>query len=524
MEKLQAETALYESQRALTILMNNLPGIVYRRHHDRQWTMEFVSAGCTRLTGYAPSELIHNRKIAFVELIHPEDQKTAWERIQDAVGAQRLYQVSYRIRTANGEEKWVWEQGCGVFSRHGELQILEGLIIDITERKRAEEEMSRLRLYLKNIIDSMPSILVGVDSEGRILEWNRPAEQASGVSIKEAQGRFFGEIFPQLEAQLEQVKLAIQQRQPIKTQRVAAEVDGETHYADVMVYPLVANGAIGAVIRVDDVTARVRIEDMMVQTEKMLSVGGLAAGMAHEINNPLGAILQACQNILRRLSPDLPKNREVAESLGLNLDLVNRYLEERGILHFLKGIQEAGARSAKIVTDMLTFSRRSESHFTYVDLGETIDTVVRLAASDYDLKKKYDFKHIDIVRDYDSELGPVYCDKTQIEQVILNLVKNAAQAMTGMVAASPTITLRTRREPGFARIEVIDNGPGMDERIRKRVFEPFFTTKEIGLGTGLGLSVSYFIVTEQHKGTLSVTSTPGQGTHFIIRLPLTAGE
>lgn len=524
MDQLETELALYESQQTLTILMNHLPGMVYRRHHDRRWTMEFVSTGCTELTGYSPSELIHNSKISFAELIHPQYRDTVWETIREAISEHRSYQVSYPIRTAKGEEKWVWEQGCGVFSEAGNSPILEGLIIDISERKRAEEEMTRLRLYLKNIIDSMPSILVGVDSEGRILEWNQPAEQASGVSLKEAQGRFLGEIFPRLEAQLQQVRLAIQQRQPIKTQRIAAEVDGETHYADVMVYPLVANGAIGAVIRVDDVTARVRIEDMMVQTEKMLSVGGLAAGMAHEINNPLGAILQACQNILRRLSPDLPKNREVARTLGLDLDLVNRYLEERGILHFLKGIQEAGARSVKIVTDMLAFSRRSESHFTHVNLGETLDTALRLAASDYDLKKKYDFKHIQIVRDYDPDVGSVYCDKTQIEQVILNLVKNAAQAMAKAATPSPTIVLRTRQEPGYACIEVADNGPGMDEKIRKRVFEPFFTTKEAGVGTGLGLSVSYFIVTEQHKGTLSVTSTPGQGTHFIIRLPLTAEE
>lgn len=524
MDQLKAETALHESQQTLAILMNNLPGMVYRRRHDRNWTIEFVSTGCTRLTGFSPSELIHNNKISFAELIHPEHRDTVWETIQDAISEQHSYRVSYPIRTATGEEKWVWEQGSGIYSVQGDLQILEGLVIDITERKRTEEEMTRLRLYLKNIIDSMPSILVGIDSEGRILEWNRPAEQASGVSLKEAQGRFLGEIFPRLKIQLQQVRRAIQQRQPIKTPRIATEVDGETHYADVMVYPLVANGAIGAVIRVDDVTARVRIEDMMVQTEKMLSVGGLAAGMAHEINNPLGAILQACQNILRRLSPDLSKNREVAQALGLDLDLVNRYLQKRGILHFLKGIQEAGARSVKIVTDMLAFSRRSESHFAHVDLGETLDTALRLAASDYDLKKKYDFKHIQIIRDYDPDLRLVYCDKTQIEQVILNLVKNAAQAMANAAIPSPTITLRTRWEPGYARIEVVDNGPGMDERIRRRVFEPFFTTKEVGVGTGLGLSVSYFIVTEQHKGTLSVTSTPGQGTHFIIRLPLTAEE
>jgi signal transduction histidine kinase len=299
------------------------------------------------------------------------------------------------------------------------------------------------------------------------------------------------------------------------------DVQGELHYADVMVYPLMADGASGAVIRMDDVTARVRIESKMVQTEKMLSVGGLAAGMAHEINNPLGAILQGSQNILRRVAPDMPQNRAVANAIGVDLDRLHRYLEQRQILHFLEGIREAGARAAKIVADMLSFSRRSESHFALVEVEEMLETVLRLAASDYDLKKKYDFKRIAINRDYDPALRLVYCDKTEIEQVILNLLKNAAQAMAEAGIPTPVITLRTRREALYALIEVVDNGPGMDEKTLKRIFEPFFTTKEVGAGTGLGLSVSYFIVTEQHNGRLSVMSKPGQGARFSIRLPLT---
>jgi PAS domain S-box-containing protein len=395
-----------------------------------------------------------------------------------------------------------------------------GVAIDITEQKQAKEEVARMRLYLRNIIDSMPSVLIGVDPWGYITVLNQPAEQACGASWEIAQGRFFGELFPQLESQFEQVREAIRLGSPIKTPRMTLEDHGELHYADVMVYPLIADTASGAVIRVDDVTARVRIESMMVQTEKMLSVGGLAAGMAHEINNPLGAILQGSQNILRRIALDMPQNRAVAEAIGIDLDRLNRYLEQRRVLHFLEGIREAGARAAKIVADMLSFSRRSESRFAPVDLEDLLETVLRLAASDYDLKKKYDFKRIVIQRDYDPTLRVVYCDKTEIEQVILNLLKNAAQAMAEDGASCPTITLRTRREPHYVLIEVIDNGPGMDEKILKRIFEPFFTTKEVGSGTGLGLSVSYFIVTEQHRGKLSVASKPGQGACFSIRLPI----
>jgi signal transduction histidine kinase len=260
---------------------------------------------------------------------------------------------------------------------------------------------------------------------------------------------------------------------------------------------------------------------MMVQTEKMMTIGGLAAGMAHEINNPLSTILQGCQNIQRRLSPKLPSNQTVAKELGIDLAKVYAYLEKRNILRFLQGIQDAGVRATNIVTDMLAFSRRSKTELSPARLDELLDTVIRLAASDYDLKKKYDFRQIAVIRDYDRDLGAVYCDRTEIEQVLLNLVRNAAQAIAaGGVSNSPRIILRTRRAGDSALIEVEDNGPGMDQKTRLRVFEPFYTTKPIGAGTGLGLSVSYFIITERHQGDISVSSVPGQGSCFTIRLPL----
>jgi len=520
-QQMEAESAHQESQRMLATLMSNLPGIAYRGGNDADWSLEFASSGTLALTGYHPEDLTVGGKITLGELINEEYRDYVWQGVQEALDKRHPYQLSYQITTASGEQKWVWEQGCGVFSPAGELQAIEGFITDITDSKNAEEELERVRQYLSNVFDSMPSILVGVDLQGSIIEWNLRAQEQTGYSVNQARGRFFGDVFPQLESQLEKMQQAIEQRQPMKSAHVITNVDNEPHYSDVMVYPLIANGVRGAVIRIDDVTARVRLEEMMVQTEKMLSVGGLAAGMAHEINNPLGAILQGCQNIVRRLSADLPKNSEVAKETGIDLQCLHQYLQARGILQFVNDIREAGTRAAKIVADMLAFSRRSEASFNPTSLPELLDTSVRLAGSDYDLKKKYDFRQIEIVRDYDPELDEVKCDKTEIEQVILNLLKNAAHAMADNPSQTEqSIILRTRKEPDFARIEIIDNGPGMDEAIRKRIFEPFFTTKEVGLGTGLGLSVSYFIITEQHNGNMTVESSPGKGTRFVIRLPL----
>ncbi len=378
-----------------------------------------------------------------------------------------------------------------------------------------------MRVYLLNMINSMPSMLIGVDTEGRVTEWNTGAQRATGIEAEQAMGRSFVELCPQLEPQLEKVHEAINLQAPVRSERLVTEEEGRMRYSEVMVYPLLADQAVGAVIRVDDITDRVRMEQMMVETEKMMSMGGLAAGMAHEIKNPLSGVLQSCQNVVRRLSSELPANREIAESLGLDLARVQGYLEKRRIPAFLDAIREAGDRANRIVADMLSFSRSSSRELVPTRVEEMLETVVRLAGSDYDLKKKYDFKRIEIVRDFDRDLGPRPCDRTEIEQVLLNLVKNAAEAMIDGDSPKPhRITLRTGREGDYACIDVEDNGPGMDDKTRGRVFEPFFTTKPVGRGTGLGLSVSYFIITEQHAGSISVSSKSGRGACFSIRLPL----
>ncbi len=400
------------------------------------------------------------------------------------------------------------------------------IFIDITDRKLAEEELGRLRNLLSNIVDSMPSVLIGVDPEGRVTQWNREAEKTTGVPVDRAQGRPLGDVFPRMTVEMEKIRKTIRDRKPQKEERLASIHDGETFFTDITIYPLIANGVEGAVIRMDDTTERVRMEEMMIQSEKMLSVGGLAAGMAHEINNPLAGILQNVQVIRNRFKCDLPKNRKIAEACGATMDVIERYMREREILNMLDLIHESGRRAGQIVDNMLSFSRKSESKGGSHDIGELLDQTVELASKDYDLKKKYDFRYIEIVRDYHPDMPEVWCERTKIQQVFLNLLKNGAQAMaekkTGKKGEPSRFILRVMPEYNgkTARIEIEDNGPGMDTATRKRVFEPFFTTKDLGVGTGLGLSVSYFIVTENHRGTMTVESSPGKGTTFVIRIPV----
>jgi PAS domain S-box-containing protein len=275
---------------------------------------------------------------------------------------------------------------------------------------------------------------------------------------------------------------------------------------------------------VDDVTEAKRIQELLIQTEKMTSVGGLAAGMAHELNNPLGIVLQSLENLERRLSPGLAANEPAAREAGVDLNAVGQYMDRRGIPEYLAATRQAAERAATIIRTMLDFSRTAGAAPGPCELRDIVDTALELAAKDYDLRRKFDFRTVRIVRELDPQTPPVACTAREMVQVVLNVVKNAAEALAEAGAGEPTIHVRTRSDGSFARLEIEDNGPGMDEPTRRRVFEPYFSTKAPGEGTGLGLSVAYFIVTQRNGGTITVASTPGQGSEFVIRLPVAAAH
>ncbi|MCD4719869.1 MAG: cache domain-containing protein [Desulfobacula sp.] len=271
-----------------------------------------------------------------------------------------------------------------------------------------------------------------------------------------------------------------------------------------------------------DITQRHLTQQIMVHTEKMLSLGGLAAGMAHEINNPLAGMMQNAQVIHNRLTKNMPANDKIAKKIGTSMTIIKKFMEERNILHHLENINEAGIRAATVIKNVLSFAKKSDSNKNTQYLSHLIEKTLKLAQNDYDLKKRYDFKQIKITRDYDPDLPFVFCNGSKIQQVFFNIFKNAADAMHegNLHHEKPILILRLLKDENMARIEIEDNGPGMDKETCKRIFEPFFTTKEVDKGTGLGLSVSYYIIVEDHKGEMSVESSPGKGTCFIIKLPL----
>lgn len=395
------------------------------------------------------------------------------------------------------------------------------LTAQIARNEKTTHDLARARSYLVNVYNSIASMLIGVDSQGTIVNMNKEAEKASVVPSAGARGISLKKAFPFYDGLTGLVMDSIQKGTPVEKNRVPVTVDETLYLKNFCIYPLIDNGNRGAVIRVDDITKQARIDDMMIQSEKMLSVGGLAAGMAHEINNPLSGIIQNVQVLRNRLSQDLPANIAASGELGFSMETLKAYMEKRQIFQLIESVLSAGNRAAQVIENMLSFSRKSESINQFESLDILMDKTIELVKNDYHLKRKFNSGQITIHRDYQTPMPQVVCQGSKIQQVLLNILTNGAHAMEEKTETGKEpnhFFIRIHADGDLACMEIEDTGAGMDEAVRKRIFEPFYTTKKTG--TGLGLSIAYFIITEDHGGTMEVESIPGKGSRFIIRLPL----
>jgi PAS domain S-box-containing protein len=408
---------------------------------------------------------------------------------------------------------------------------IAALLLNILLRTRAEEALRESEQRLSTHLLNTPVGAILWDRGFKVIEWNPAAETIFGFTRKEAIGKHVTKlILP------EDVKNVVDN----VFQEILSSRGGEGNINENItksgkrilcdwyntILKDVDGNVTGVASLVNDITDLKRTQEMMIQSEKMLSIGGLAAGMAHEINNPLAGMMQNAQVIHNRLTKNLPANDNVAKELGISMAVIKKFMEKRDILKQLENIHQAGSRAAKVIENMLSFARKSDSVRSEHNLYELIDKTIELAQNDYSLKKKYDFKQIKIIRKYNPDIPKILCEASKIQQVLFNLIKNASESM-GLEKRenkAHQLILRLQKAQKMVCIEIEDNGPGMDPATRKRVFEPFFTTKSVDKGTGLGLSVSYFIIVDDHGGEMEVESTLGKGTKFIIKLPIQKKE
>jgi len=373
-------------------------------------------------------------------------------------------------------------------------------------------ELEKTQSYLFNIINSMPSILIGVNTDGMITHWNRAAEYKTGFEHCSALGKPFWELFPLLIKFKNIYFDVIKNRKEMIFPREIYN-DYETRYSSISIFPLINNNIEGAVIRIDDTTDLETREALLRQAQKMESIGNLAGGIAHDFNNVLGGITGSISLMEYLIKKD-------------NLNLGDKFTS------YLDTIKVSSDRATNMVKQLLTLSRQNEMQFAPIDLNNSVKHVLNICNSSFD-------KSIELKAELNKVSTMFLGDPTQIEQVILNLCINAGHAMTIMRKDGEkkggvlTITvdsvladenfvhnhIDSKPNEYYCECCISDTGVGMDEKTRSRIFEPFFTTKQEVGGTGLGLSMVYSII-KQHQGFIDVVSIEHTGTMFKVILPL----
>lgn len=445
----------------------------------------------------------------------PEARNEFLEKIQKT-GSVSDYEA--KIIRKDGTTAWILFSAT-IFPNQG---YTEGSIVDITDRKQAEYSLRESEARFKALHNASFGGIT-IHDKGIILECNQGLSDITGYSVDELIGMNGVLLIAEQSRSMVMDKILSGYEKPYEA--IGLRKNGDEFPIRLEARNIPYKGKNVRTVEFRDITEqkkadkeRETLQNQLNQAQKMESVGRLAAGMAHEINNPLAGVIQNVSVLESRLTDlTMPANIKAAQSIDTTMDTINEFMKKRGILRIVGNIKDSGTRMATIVNNTLSFARKSDSTYATHDPIGLMEQALELASTDYD------FKSISIEREYEGNLPMVACASSKIQQVILNILNNGAYAMfENQKEVRSKFILRLKREQvsNMLRIEIEDNGPGMDEATSKRIFEPFFTTKPVGVGTGLGLSVSYFIITENYKGSMDVISELGIGSTFIIRLPL----
>ncbi|HET7295201.1 MAG TPA: ATP-binding protein [Vicinamibacteria bacterium] len=357
-------------------------------------------------------------------------------------------------------------------------------------REKADE-LQRLTEYNQNILESMDSGILVLDLDGRVARWNRAMEALDGRKRQEVLGRTLDEVFPAAFLEALRGSLVLGDHEEIAHiyKLHLQKPDGRSVIVNVSIAPFEVDSGErhGTVLILEDVTARIRLEDQLQHAEKMASIGLLAAGVAHEVNTPLTGISSYTQMLKDQVKPE---------------DLRFPLLEK---------IEKQTFRAAKIINNLLNFARSSTAEFDLLDVNKVVAEVLSL------LEHQLEKTRIRVVRELAEDAPPVRGNENRLQQVFFNLILNARDAMP----RGGWLTVKTHADGDTLVVEVSDTGHGISREDVKRIYDPFFTTKGMGRGTGLGLSVSYGIV-QEHGGAIFVDSVPGKGTTFQVALPTAA--
>lgn len=493
-------------QQQLETLMLNLPGVVYRCANQPDWPMEFVSIGCKELTGY-PRSVFEDKELGWGDIIHPDDREHVWDTVQAALAQGEKFDMQYRLATADGAEKWVWERGCGIFDADGELVSIEGYVNDISELKAAEAAVQREREAFAVTLDHAPMGIVTFRIGSPFITCNRAFCTITGYSADELRGLTVEDIthpddWPECAALADAI-VAGETRKVTLRKRYTRKDGSVVHVGVVSAVVQDDEGQPDLIVGiVEDLTPRLQAEaearshrDRLAHVTRLSILGEMSAAIAHEINQPLTAISLFAQ-AGRRLyeAGDYERMEEVFEQLSRH-----------------------ARRAGDVIQRTQAMARRQESSKEVVSIDALLADITKLAEAEARIRD------ISIVLQAGVALPPVFVDPVQIQQVALNLLRNGMDAMQAVECRKgSTIHIRARALGGDEiEVSVIDSGAGVSDEAEKALFAPFSTTKESGMG--MGLSISRAIVTA-HGGRLTYRPNENGGAIFCFTLPVYKGD
>ncbi len=410
-----------------------------------------------------------------------------------------------------------------------------GVAID---RKRAETEMFDAKSFLNRVIDNVPNLIYVKDRVGRYVLTNKAFADLHGMDVKDVIGKADKDLLG-LTDDVNRYDhsdhfVISSQKEYINQEEKVVDAEGSVHWLQSIKRPLMGSDGVEYILGIaTDLTERKALEQQLRQAQKLESIGQLASGIAHEINTPtqyVGDNVRFLRDSFADYSSTLQKARELAAACRGSGPVDERLTEfDRAIVEadveFLSGevpkaldqALDGVERISKIVRSMRDFAHPGSNDFKPTDLNKAIESTITIASNEW--------KYVaDIITNYDPNLPLVPCLASEFNQVILNIIVNAAHAIADRYdhgeKGKGTINVETNSAGNRVLIKVADTGTGMTEDVKKKVFDPFFTTKEVGRGTGQGLAISHRVIVEKHQGSIEVESTPGRGTVFTIELPV----
>ncbi|MDD2850743.1 MAG: PAS domain S-box protein [Desulfuromonadaceae bacterium] len=510
---------------------------------DTEGIIEYVNPKFCQTSGYSAKEAIgRNPRILKSGEMADEGYTGLWQTISSG----KEWRGEFHNKRKNGTLFWEFASISPLINTDGRVTGYLAVKEDITARKAAEAELAQSRLetetkhvelqklfkrveYAKleweQTLDHLRDFVILTDSEHRIRRCNNPLSSITGIPVSDLIGLDWRELIHDAGFEFTTFDGTAGEVHFPKTERLY----------DIALYPIRDAGkTTGHVVSLHDTTelhaatrelekayAGLKEAQLQIfQQEKMASIGQLAAGVAHEINNPMGFIssnLSTLNKYIDRLAEFIsagdkcllsyPESDEAEHLKETRKRLKIDYVIEDS-RQLIAESQDGAGRVRRIVQDLKSFSRVDQTESALINLNDALETTINIAWNE--------IKYVATLNREFGDIPPIKCHPQQLNQVFLNLLVNASHAMDGVQG---TITVSTRCENDVVFVSVADTGCGIPEEIQQRIFEPFFTTKEVGKGTGLGLSISYDIV-RKHGGELSVVSEPGKGSTFTVQLPL----